>query len=460
MDDTTITNTNDNDIYTANPHVLALVTLVIGIIAGSPIVIGAPIIWYLLDQFDFRLDSIEFYRVLSQRMKDYFQGTIEGTYEVLNLERQPALEQPPPQAQPKPELAPEPSTSGVTPFENIEVDLNVTVHGLVVAKTGFGKSTTVFNLIDRINHTYDARFIVCELGGIDWTQALATEPVPIGRVVLQLAQIMVNRQRQMAASGHRHIDETNLPRIVAIFEEMESTLQIFQSYKFKISAFEFPFSIIEMLSSITGIPVTAVADLSFYDAVTMCLANTARLGRKTGVHSIVATQNAYADILPSAYRNMLELRFVGRTERVNARVLGCTEDVSLLPPGVFWYKQTNGLVRFPMMETCPDVPFISRRELNALARIGGLEDIDTTGIDEPDIVHDNTTDTSIDTGIHQRDSAISSESIPVSKLTERQRIIYHGLRHGMSANEIYAALGGNRNDVLAAIREVKEIFDG
>ena len=110
--------------------------------------------------------------------------------------------------------------AGNMAFSDLKFNLKTHPHTLVAGETGAGKSTTVFNIIERLMMLYDVRILICEPAGIDWSQAEATTETQIAYVIDLLHRLMKQRQAEINQAHKQHRPQPKHERMVIIFEEI------------------------------------------------------------------------------------------------------------------------------------------------------------------------------------------------------------------------------------------------
>lgn len=318
----------------------------------------------------------------------------------------------------------------VPDWQALPIDIKERPHVLIVGSTGAGKSITLNALATRLHQNHpSAKWLICDYGGAEWKQAQAKSAEGIANTLIGLSELVQSRLGDFDGK----VNEA--ARLFVILEEFESVLDD-----------------LKLLDSKLG------------KAALIAARDVSRRGRKVGIHLIVVVQSGKANTLDTAVRNNLDMRFVMRSPATVQKSLEVSADMTTAGRGEAWCNEVDCVVNVPYTRQ-PNLP---------LHGALGVVVADTT--QEPravpaDTVVDVTeplgtaffsragTDTAKSDKMPDMDilAAIAAlESVPEpATLATMVRMV----KEGQSANAIHNEVGGNRSQVLAQIRQLKEVLD-
>ena len=303
----------------------------------------------------------------------------------------------------------------VQTWGTLPLDIQARPHILIVGSTGAGKSITLNAVCERLASRHPAaQWLICDYGGAEWKQAQAHTADGIAETLISLSDVV---QARLGRYDGR-LDENE--RLFVVLEEFESVLD-----DLKI-----------MDSKLGKQALLAARDI-------------ARRGRKVGVHLIVVVQSGKADTLDTAIRNNLDMRLVMRSPATVQRSLEVTADMTTAERGLVWCSESGGVV---------SVPFTRQPELPLYALLGGSGGGSGMG-----------TSTDAGTASESLGNQFFSRVVPVGEPVPDMDIlailaavdglepatageIVRRVQAGESGNAIHTAVGGNRQNVLAAVR--------
>jgi hypothetical protein len=263
-----------------------------------------------------------------------------------------------------------------------------------------------------------ARFVVCELGGAEWRNAQGKTPEAIAQLMDTLHGLVV--QRLEAYNGRVTAD-----RVVIVLEELEAVLDDLR-----------------------------LTDAKGYKATLLAVRNIARLGRKAGVHLVVATQSGKADSIDTSIRNNLRLRFLLRSVATVSRSLDCGHDLTQLGRGVAWVNSYDAMVQFPYAEQ-PRLPlWFVPAVVPAVVPAEQPEQLAEQlfkRVEQQEQPTEQTADMDVLAAL-----AVLEQPPAVDIL----RLMLAGIRRGDSTNQIYTAVGGNRQRVYTQVNTLREALGG
>lgn len=241
-------------------------------------------------------------------------------------------------ATPLPEL-----TNGIAQFDITSIDPRTAPHWLFIGQTGSGKSTAAYTVLDQLRRSYDAEFILCEPGGVDWnTQSDHIDYDDIADAIEVEYKTMSERQEHLRQHDVNHIADlpSAMPYRYLVLEEADSLFDNLNRDRAKDALFH--------------------------------LRELARMGRKTGIGLIALSQTALADIFNTHVRGNLNNVFLFRGSQQIARNWGVSKliDLPSLPPGRAYDLAFERTIQFPNASR-PDLkrPAIKRATNAAIAPI-------------------------------------------------------------------------------------------
>ncbi len=202
------------------------------------------------------------------------------------------------------------------------VSLRTDPHWLLIGATGSGKTVASYAILAGLASRAPVEFVICELGGVNWSNATATTTPEIVRTILAVQAEMMRRQALLAADDADHIEDLPdpPPYLMLVVEEIDATLD-----DLRISG---------------GREQRAAA--------VVALRAIARMGRKAGVCLFAVSTSGTTDVFDAHVRKNMSNILLFRSEHTVSetwRLPGVR--LTDLEPGAAYSLRHGAMIRFP-----------------------------------------------------------------------------------------------------------------
>lgn len=204
--------------------------------------------------------------------------------------------------------------------QNMQLDLCITPHWLLIGTTGSGKTSASFEILSRIARMFDCQFVITEPGAVNWgAQAVATKTIEIAETIISVAEEMQRRQELLGKNDVDHVKNLPqpLPFLFLVTEETDSVLDDLR-----------------------------LIDREMRTKTIVAIRSIARMGRKAGVCMMAVSQSGTTDVFDSHVRKNMSNVLLFRSEHTVADAWRIGEKLGNLKPGEAFSLMHNDVVQF------------------------------------------------------------------------------------------------------------------
>lgn len=208
--------------------------------------------------------------------------------------------------------------------QNVQIDLSITPHWLLIGGTGSGKTSASYDILSRIAKMFNCLFVITEPGAVNWgTQAVAKNTIEIAETIIAVADEMQRRQELLGKSDVDHVKNLPkpLPFLFLVTEEMDSVLDDLR-----------------------------LIDRELRTKTIVAIRSIARMGRKAGVCMMAVSQSGTTDVFDSHVRKNMSNVLLFRSEHTVAEAWRIGEKLGNLKQGEAFSLMHNDVVQF---DNCP-----------------------------------------------------------------------------------------------------------